>query len=157
MLQRTQTLFLTGIVIVMGLFLNFKIWVKADPHSSEQAIMTPYYLFYQNEAGEGQIPTFYIAILAVISIVLAAVSIFQFKNRLTQIKLNMMNTLVMVSCQGLAVYFILVKGNKLFSPELQGNYQIGFVLPVFALLLNSFANYFIKKDENLVRSVDRLR
>ena len=38
-----------------------------------------------------------------------------------------------------------------------GGYQFGLFLPAIALFFNSLALRFIRKDEKLVRSMDRLR
>ena len=37
------------------------------------------------------------------------------------------------------------------------NFDISFFLPIAGIILNMLANRFIRKDEELVRSVDRLR
>jgi hypothetical protein len=52
---------------------------------------------------------------------------------------------------------IAVSPESLLQPELQGNYLMGFYLPVVALLFNLLSNRFIRKDEMLVKSADRIR
>lgn len=47
--------------------------------------------------------------------------------------------------------------NVHFSKVKDGNYGIGSVLPVAAIILLIIAISGIRKDEKLVRSVDRLR
>jgi hypothetical protein len=37
------------------------------------------------------------------------------------------------------------------------NYEIGFFLVIIAMICNILANRFIRRDENLVRSADRMR
>jgi uncharacterized YccA/Bax inhibitor family protein len=94
--------------------------------------------------------------LALIGAFIAVVEIFKYKNRLTQIKLGMLNSLVMVASLLLLVilsYF----DQKELMPTIQGIYEPGLFLPAAALIFNSLANRFIRKDEKLVRSIDRIR
>ena len=42
-------------------------------------------------------------------------------------------------------------------PNILGEYKLGLFMPAIALILNSIANRYIRKDEKLVRSVDRIR
>lgn len=99
--------------------------------------------------------TWYIAALAIISSITALFSIFQFKNRLNQMKLGALNSLFMVATLGLSFYQY-YQADKLY-PETTAEPQLGFYLPVAAMLLNMIANRFIRKDEKLVKSVDRIR
>jgi glucan phosphoethanolaminetransferase (alkaline phosphatase superfamily) len=99
--------------------------------------------------------TWYIGALAILSALTALFSVFQFKNRLTQMKLGALNALFMVAVLGIS-YFHITQFEKLF-PEAAGGPQLGFYLPVAAMLLNMIANRFIRKDEKLVKSVDRIR
>ncbi len=98
----------------------------------------------------------YIGILAIGVAAAAAYSIFQYRNRLLQIKLGALNSLVLcliIVC----IYINIVQGNKLLNVPAEGNFQIGFFLPVGAIVLNLFSNWFIRKDEKLVKSADRIR
>ena len=50
------------------------------------------------------------------------------------------------------------RGQQEFAPDSMGQYMLpGFFLPAIAMVFNILANRFIRRDENLVRSVDRLR
>jgi hypothetical protein len=156
MLQRIQTVFLILIVILMTGVLFFNIWV--GDFSDGYANFTPFYLEISEDAGNTELiysPYLIIAVLAVASATLALIEITRFKNRLLQIKLGALNSLFMA-----ATVVIMV----LFSNNIGENYQvtssqygIGLFLPVAAMLCNLIANRFIRKDEKLVRSADRLR
>ena len=100
----------------------------------------------------------YIAVLVIIAGLVALVSIFQFKNRLTQMKLGALNALLMAATLGISYYHIF-QNEASFSPTAQGNISLGFYLPVFAMLLNILSNRFIRKDEKACQtwSVDRIR
>ena len=101
-------------------------------------------------------PIFLIASFAIASAITAAREIFLFRNRFGQLKLGMLNLLFIVATFGLEFYFS-SKGETLLNPKLEGQFQPAFYLPTLALMLNLLANRFIRRDEQLVRSADRLR
>ena len=89
----------------------------------------------------------YPSLLLVLSTLLALFAIFQFKNRLRQLMIvNLSRLSIAIS------FFILIifkaEGNQLYY----GSFLL--ILPYIILLISS---YFIKKDEKLVRSADRIR
>jgi len=89
----------------------------------------------------------YPSLLLVLSTLLALFAIFQFKNRLRQLMI------VNISRLSIAISFFLLiifkeEGNQLYY----GSFLL--ILPYIILLISS---YFIKKDEKLVRSADRIR
>ncbi len=94
------------------------------------------------------------AVLAVASATVAFIEITKFKNRLTQIKLGALNSLFMAATIISSVWFAtnLIKAN-----EAGGGYGLGMWLPGLAVICNLVANFFIRKDERLVRDSDRLR
>ena len=76
-----------------------------------------------------------------------------FKNRQLQFVLGRLNILINLILLGLLVYVSLsLPGEAAVSEK-----GIGMFLPVLVVLLLVFANRAIKKDEDLVKSVDRLR
>ena len=83
-------------------------------------------------------------------------SISRYDNRITQIKLGALIAFLIMIAVGLSV-FILLKNEMNFNEGVKGEYLIGFFIPLAGLILNSLANRFIRKDEKLVKSVDRIR
>lgn len=162
MLQRVQSIFLLAVGICMGLMLIFDIWQETDLEEGEQAILNAYYLTVAEtpEGDDTQVTTeqstWVIAILAVLATLTAFYEIFRYDNRLTQIKLGALNSLFMGGALGCSVWYSF-EGEKIVDEASRGSYDIGFILPCIALLLNVLANRFIRRDEKLVRSVDRLR
>lgn len=157
MIQRIQSVFLFFVAVSMVLMLFFPLWQKVDPSSSENVVMDSFYLTY--EKSEGIVTTentFYIAIVAVLIALVALISIFQFKNRLRQIKLGALISFLILGIMILSVYFVM-QGEKLILPEQRGQYLWAFYLPLVALVFNFLSNRFIRKDEMLVRSADRIR
>ena len=100
--------------------------------------------------------TFYIAMLALIAAGVAAYAVTQYKNRLTQIKLGALNSLLMGGSLIMTVYFSF-QGEKMLEPGVKGEYLAGFYAIFAALIFNLLANRFIRRDEQLVKSVDRIR
>jgi uncharacterized protein YigA (DUF484 family) len=100
-------------------------------------------------------PVFYIGGLAIISSILGFFSITRFKNRLLQIKLGALNSLLMAGVLGLIMLFS-NQGEEYIQGQ-GGEYLLGTYLPMAAMICNLIANRFIRRDENLVRSSDRLR
>ncbi|MBN3036622.1 MAG: DUF4293 domain-containing protein [Bacteroidales bacterium] len=96
-----------------------------------------------------------ILLVTVISMILIVVTILNSRKRLSQLKVNKINILLVV---------FLVAGIFFGYPELIGKeiqaepvFGAGAWFPLIVLVSLVLANRFILKDERLVRSVDRLR
>ncbi|WP_111683390.1 DUF4293 domain-containing protein [Winogradskyella tangerina] len=87
------------------------------------------------------------------SALLSLISIFRFKNRKSQFMLGRLNIILNFILLGFFVYQSLNLSGGTDVPE-KG---IGMLLPVFSIVCLALANKAIKKDEDLVKSVDRLR
>ncbi|PTX22334.1 uncharacterized protein DUF4293 [Pontibacter mucosus] len=166
MIQRIQTVFLALLAIAMICVLFLPLWSKTDPTTGEEVVLTAwnmksYFLTEQGEPGEvGSVPqrgTIAIGMLAIAAIVIAVYEIFQYKSRLNQMKLGLLNTLILMATLITMLYYAYFVGGDLVLPGEKGTFEAGFFMPLLALVLNSLANRFIKRDEDLVRSVDRLR
>jgi len=167
MLQRVQTIFMTIAAISMLLILFFPIWEKSDQNfeaeKREYAIMDSFQLTYEQhniETGEVQLlgtqSTILISIGAILSALVMFWSITRYKNRMTQVKLNALFSLL-AAATFVGIYIYISKANALFDPKIFGTFLIGFYLPIVAMLNNFIANRFIRKDEKLVKSMDRIR
>ena len=160
MIQRIQSVFLLLLAIAMITFLFVPIWSKTDPASGNTAELTAFALNQTaTEAGQtagASTSTIAIGILAIIAAAVAIYEIFQYKNRLTQMKLGMLNTLILAATLGATVYYAYYVGEEMIAGA-PGEREAGFYMPFLALVLNAFANRFIRRDEQLVHSVDRLR
>ncbi|WP_242926347.1 DUF4293 domain-containing protein [Pontibacter vulgaris] len=162
MIQRIQSVFLFLLVLSMVAMLFLPLWSKTDPATNQTLILTAWNLKPEQAQGDAaaSLPsqgTFAIGMLAIAAAVLALYEIFQFKNRLNQMKMGLLNTLVLAALLGTTFYYAMYVGNDMIQASNPGEYEPGFYMPILALLLNALANRFIRRDENLVRSVDRLR
>ena len=167
MLQRVQSIFMTIAATAMILMLFFPIWEKSDGNieaeKREYAVMDAFQLTYEQHitaSGEVQLlgtqNTFLLSIGAVLAALIMLFSVTRYKNRMTQVKLNALFSLIVAGTL-VGSYLYISKANQLFDPQVQGTFLVGFYLPIVAMLNNFLANRFIRKDEALVRSADRIR
>jgi len=137
MIQRIQTIYLFLTLITVGVLpYIFPLWVLNNGKD---------YFFMQNQI--------YVVLLG-LSTAITVYSIITFKKRQTQFVINRLNIILNLILLGLFVYYSLnISGETLVVSE-KG---IGMFLPILAIVLLVLANKAIKKDEDLVKSVDRLR
>lgn len=94
-----------------------------------------------------------VAATTLFSFVLSLVSVFSYKNRPRQIMLNNFNMMINALLTGVLLYWLLTLSGGIDFPE-KG---IEPVFPFIALFCLFLANLNIRRDERLVKSVDRLR
>jgi hypothetical protein len=137
MIQRIQTIYLFLAFLAVGVLpFIFPLWKLSDGKE---------YFFMQNQ--------FYV-ILFGLSTAISIYSIISFKKRQTQFVANRLNMILNLILLGLFVYHSLnLSGGTVIVSE-KG---IGMFLPILAIISLVLANKAIKKDEDLVKSVDRLR
>ncbi|MCS7004073.1 MAG: DUF4293 domain-containing protein [Cytophagales bacterium] len=158
MIQRVQTIFMFLAAVSMFSLLFVKIWGKTDLKANQVAELNAYTLTYQQgDELKFSKNVFYISVLAFLSSSLSVGAIVSYKNLMRQIQLNLINILLILVIMGITLYQVFYVGEKLFNPEKQGGYGIGFFLPLAAIFFINFANRYIRKDYELLKSVDRLR
>ena len=145
MIQRIQSIYLLTASLLSGAFpVSLSLWVQIEKNSPVYALD----LFSGKSVIETLIPSCFL-ISALISILV----IFLFKHRKLQLKLGRVIILINLFLLGLLIYLSLtLSGEAAVSKK-----GIGMLIPVFTILLIILANRAIKKDEDLVKSVDRLR
>jgi drug/metabolite transporter (DMT)-like permease len=95
-------------------------------------------------------------IAALVITILPLIDIFMFKNRHRQGRI----CVGVIICTLAFISMVLAKVtnlDKLIPPPTSGSYKIGAVLPIVSLILVIMAYIAVRKDEKLVRSMDRLR
>jgi hypothetical protein len=107
----------------------------------------------ENEVGLYQL-TIPPIILLCITTLIPFISIFLFKKRVIQMRLNSLNIMLLIGYVGLNYYYI-----HTFSKQLNAvvSYQITAIFPFIAVVLTYLAIRAIGKDEALIRSMDRIR
>lgn len=137
MIQRIQTIYLFLALVVTGVLpFVFGLWTLDNK---------VVYYFMQNQL--------YLVLFA-LSTVLSAVSIVSYKKRQNQFVMGRLNIILNLILLGLFVYRSLNLSGETPAVSEKG---IGMFLPIVAIVLLVLANKAIKKDEELVKSVDRLR
>jgi Ca2+/Na+ antiporter len=136
MIQRIQTVYLI-VVIILGAVVPFFVNLWSDAAGNE--------IFAENEVFVS-IAFYAVAVLGLLGIVL-------YKNRQNQFVVNRLNMILNLFLLGFFVYRSLnLSGETIVSEK-----GIGMLIPVFSIVFLVLANRAIKKDEDLVKSVDRLR
>ena len=138
MLQRIQTIYLlvaagvsSGLIFVFPLF-------QIEGKDEQWVYATDDVLFLSLFLG---------------SALLSVISIFRYKNRKSQFMLGRLNIILNFFLLGFFVYQSLnVSGETQVSEK-----GIGMFLPIISIVFLVLANKAIKRDEDLVKSVDRLR
>lgn len=144
MIQRIQTLYLLTAAIASGACIFvFNLWTNAAKKE-----VFAFDLFAEASILQKGVPVLFLtATLSLIS------SIFLFKNRKLQFVWVRIVILIQLFLLGILIYLSLTLSGET-AVSLKG---IGMFLPVIVILLCVLANKAIRKDENLVKSVDRLR
>lgn len=95
-----------------------------------------------------------IPIVVILIIILSVVTVFLYKNRKIQIKFALAAIALSAALTALTAWFAYSAGEK-YQAVL--NPGVRTFLPLIILLFSILAFMGIRKDENLVRSYDRLR
>ncbi len=144
MIQRIQSVYLIlSAVISVVTILTFNLWT------------------YENNEFLKVIDTLYserfliksIGISFIISAVLSVFTIFNFKNRQNQFVMGRINILINFYLLGV----LIIESLNLSGETTVSEKGIGMFTPLICIILLVMANKAIKKDEDLVKSVDRLR
>lgn len=136
MWQRIQTLYMS-VVVLLAVCLLFVFEVGVDANGVALYGKDIVLVFFES----------------VLTMLIVIVAIFQFKNRQNQFVLNRVAILIQFFLLGFFVYRALsMPGEGLTSEK-----GIGAFVPIVSIVLLALANRAIKKDEDLVKSVDRIR
>lgn len=161
MIQRIQSVFLLIIIIIAaslcGMSILHLIYIEPESKTTEYVLN----LFYFNKLENGILieSNLQIVLILLTSIVIG-MSVFiliNFKNRIRQMSFTQINVLAIIS-------LIATFGFKayLYIPNFSSNKMMlssifGITSMLFMLYLNIRVYFLIKKDEDLVKSADRIR
>lgn|SRR5690554_808417 len=136
MIQRIQTVYLFLSFLVSGaLSLFLPLWTDNNGNPFIAGMSTTYTIFFATSAA------------------MSMYSILQYKKRKTQFVTNRLNMILNFILLGLFVY----QSQNLSGEAQVSEKGIGMLLPLVSIFLLVFANKAIKKDEDLVKSADRIR
>jgi hypothetical protein len=156
MIQRIQTIHLLLAAVFTGLLLRVPFVtahsVKAHFYANAQG-----YFSVDNQT----VPVYstpYLLILTGIILITILATIFAYSSRKTQIRLSVASIVLTGLLFSLLVNVRRTIGHELpQTPAITSEYSIGLALPVLSILFLTLAIRAIRKDEKLVKSVDRLR
>ena len=136
MIQRIQSVYLLLVFVVSGILSLFvPLWKTAEGNDFHVANNQWYVVLFG------------------LSAALSIFSLLSYKKRQTQFVYNRINILLNFILIGLFVYQSLsLSGETVVSEK-----GIGMFLPLVSIILLALANKAIKKDEDLVKSADRIR
>lgn len=160
MIQRIQSLLLL-IAAALAVTVNF---INVGTITLGDEIYYQFNSFTLDQVWEGTsqavMHTTYIAVLWFVSAILSLVTIFFYKNRQTQIRLNGINMLVMLAALVVMLYIypnLVFEKADWFENGMMVNFNYWTLLSLIPAVSLFFANRAIKKDEKRVRAADRLR
>lgn len=153
MWQRIQTVFLVLLVASMVISFFLPIW-KITEGSKEMQLYPLHFTTIENGARTTQyFPFSLTAILMAAAATIAIMEIRRFDNRMTQIKLGTLNSLILALALGSVYYFY----NQVTKQYGYGKYGVSLWIPFVGVLFNWLALRFIRRDEKKVRDSDRMR
>ena len=136
MIQRIQTVYLLIAAILSGIL---PFWLNLWTSAAGEPVYA-----------SAELP---VSIAFYASALLSVIAILRFKDRKSQFVLNRLNILLHLFLLGFFVYRSLnLSGETAVSEK-----GIGMIIPIFSIVFLVLANKAIKRDEDLVKSVDRLR
>lgn len=149
MIQRIQTLFLL-IALVLQIVLFFQPLAVLQLDDA-----TFYDIYLKGYVFNNQIQySVYLLIFAFIITLLNLIVIFLYKKRILQMRLTVYNTILLIGLQGIIAYTIYATSDHLNAEVFL---QFSAILPMINSILHLMAFKYIKRDEELVRSADRIR
>lgn len=151
MIQRIQTIYLFFAALFILLYYMFPIAVFTT-----DAYVFEFFNCHISHPENLQPPVTMVplAILPLFSLLLSLISIFLFKRRKLQMRLGKINMLMVFTTLVVSVFYFF-KINDLLAGTV--NYGFSTLFPMLAFAMIFMANKSIRKDENLIRSADRIR
>lgn len=165
MIQRIQTLFLVLAIVSQSMLMSLSHFYTGS--ATSKGVVDKVVVDFNNanfdNASNGSNSTIFdtltqtvIPPLNVLIVVLMLVAIFMFRKRMRQLVLTRLIALLLLVFIVLEAVLI-GESRALLSKPVTDSFGIGAFLPLISLVLVMMAARGIKKDEELVRSADRLR
>lgn len=153
MWQRIQTVFLALVVLSMVVSFFLPIWKVVEGTKEMQLYALHFSTIENGVRTTVYFPFCITAVLMAAAATIAIIEIRRFDNRLTQVKLGTLNSLILAGVLGSAVYFY----NQVTQQYGYGKFGLSIWIPFIGVACNWLALRFIRKDEKMVRDSDRIR
>lgn len=145
MIQRIQSIFL--LLVALAFIALFQFPFAVSDIANAGFLMDKDFDVYDNPV---------LMILAGLGAVVAIIAIFLFKNRPLQIRLTYITIIVGILLLVVAVVLFYNQTAEIFQTA-QINDSVGLYMPFLGLVFGFLAARFIRKDDKLIKSMDRLR
>ncbi len=156
MLQRIQTVYLLVAAVLMSLMLFLPMAEIAPDGMGIYLVLGKGWLL---AAGVGTadlaMATWPVFILAMVLALLPLINIFFYRNRKLQLRISVYSIILAFGLMGLIYYYFVIGFRQLDDPVYAIRFPI--IVPAIYIVLTYLAFRGIRKDEMLVRSLDRIR
>ena len=155
MLQRIQTVYLLAATVLMSLMLFLPLAEIAAEGTGIYEVLSKGWYITGGEYAEPVMLTWPVFILVLFLTLLPLINIFLYKKRKLQIRICIYSIILAFGLIGLIYYYFVIGFRPLDEPA----YALSFpmVLPAIFIILIYLAFRGIRKDEILIRSLDRIR
>ncbi len=155
MLQRVQTVYLLAATVLMSLMLFLPLAeIAAEGRGIYQVLSKGWYIT-GGVTAELAMATWPVFILALVLALLPLINLFLYRSRKLQIRICIYSIILAFGLIGLIYYYFVVGFRQLDEPAYALRFPL--VLPAIFIILIYLAFRGIRKDEILVRSLDRIR
>lgn len=154
MWQRIQTVFLALVIASMVGGIFFPIWIGEEDGVVHKLFPLHYSIYQESGATPNYFPYSITAILMMAAATIAFIEIRRYDNRILQIKLGTLNSLILM---GVMISAVVLANQMINAHPVNWTYGLGLYIPFAGVTCNWLAVRFIRRDEKLVRDSDRIR
>lgn len=160
MIQRIQTVYLllAAILCLSGLGATVGVWEEAAT-GAEAAAFSNFTL--SSPILSGVCGPYALGVLLVLVAIIDIVAVLLFRFRMRQLRLVIFSQILLVGYVAVYIFFAWLYGQKLplavVGIDFRFRLKLMALMPVVAFVLGALAIHGIRKDEALIRSLDRLR
>ncbi len=156
MIQRVQSVYLLLVTVIMS-FLIVSPYASMIDADNQNLVFKTHAIVIETSNGE---PQNYKSTVAVISLVLLTsiisfVCIFLYNRRLIQIRICILNTILLIVLLSIMFLYYVITRNNLNPTD--HSFGISAIFPLIGVVLTIMAYRAIRHDDMLVNSFDRLR
>jgi hypothetical protein len=152
MIQRIQTIYLFLACCLVGTMAILPLAQIVDT-TNKMYVFTSKGIAEQTNLTQWIVNTLPLMVTIISIALLSLVSIFLYKKRILQKRIGIINMILMLGAMGLEYFYL---NYNTISIKMIA-YKMPMIFPAVALILTALANRAIQKDENLVKSYDRIR
>lgn len=154
MIQRIQSVYLfAAIVLTLCLFC----FPYVEVLNGEITYATTTCYLSPSAIGLSKVVMMPLAIVTCLAVIICFITLFTFRNRTRQMKLTKISIYLQFLIFATMIAYIIGLSKALCADNLQFNLCFPMIFPIVNIILLVLAHRGIKKDDDLVKSADRLR